>query len=175
MNKHLHRIVFNAARGMRMVVQETARSAGKASGATPAVAAAALVTVVLATPSQAQIAGAMNVPNGQRPTVLVAPNGTAPGWVVQTVGAGTLRLVPLGTTAVPEQRSLQFWTKADDWRAPVSLGLVKPGQPLEVKIDRLPPMVPNQLFEITLEPYEGSPTGRPTGPILYIGRAVKIS
>jgi anti-sigma-K factor RskA len=106
--------------------------------------------------------------------VLVAPNGTAPGWVVQTSGANTLRLVPLGSTAVPEQRSLQFWTKADDWNAPVSLGLVQPGQPLEVKLDQLPPLVPNQLFEITLEPYNGSPTGRPTGPILYIGRAVKL-
>jgi anti-sigma-K factor RskA len=106
--------------------------------------------------------------------VLVAPNGTAPGWVVQTSGANTLRLVPLGTTAVPEQRSLQFWTKADDWNAPVSLGLVQPGQPLEVKLDQLPPLVPNQLFEITLEPANGSPTGRPTGPILYIGRAVKL-
>lgn len=107
--------------------------------------------------------------------VLVAPNGTAPGWVVQTSGADTLRLVPLGTTAVPDQRSLQFWTKADDWNAPVSLGLVEPGQPLEVKVDKLPPLVPNQLFEITLEPYNGSPTGRPTGPILYIGRAVKVT
>ena len=106
--------------------------------------------------------------------VLVAPNGTAPGWVVQTSGRDTLRLVPLGSTAVPDQRSLQFWTKADDWNAPVSLGLVQPGQPLEVKLDRLPPLVPNQLFEITLEPYNGSPTGRPTGPILYIGRAVKL-
>ncbi len=107
--------------------------------------------------------------------VLVAPNDTAPGWVVQTSGANTLRLVPLDTTAVPEQRSLQFWTKADDWNAPVSLGLVQPGQPLEVKLDQLPPLVPNQLFEITLEPYNGSPTGRPTGPILYIGRAVKLT
>ena len=107
--------------------------------------------------------------------VLVAPNGTAPGWVVQTSGTNTLRLVPLGTTAVPEQRSLQFWTKADAWNAPVSLGLVKPGQPLEVNIDQLPPLVPNQLFEITLEPYNGSPTGRPTGPILFIGRLVKLT
>ncbi|MDR6535646.1 ESPR-type extended signal peptide-containing protein, partial [Variovorax soli] len=32
MNKHLHRIVFNAARGLRMVVQETAMAAGKALG-----------------------------------------------------------------------------------------------------------------------------------------------
>jgi anti-sigma-K factor RskA len=107
--------------------------------------------------------------------VLVAPDSTAPGWIVKTSGRDRLQLVPLGTTAVPAQRSLQFWTKADTWSAPVSLGLVQPGQPLEVKIDQLPPLVPNQLFEITLEPYNGSPTGRPTGPILYIGRSVKLT
>jgi anti-sigma-K factor RskA len=106
--------------------------------------------------------------------VLVAPDGNAPAWVAQTSGRNTLRLIPLGTTAVPEQRSLQFWTKADDWNAPVSLGLVQPGQPFEVKLDQLPPLVPNQLFEITLEPSNGSPTGRPTGPILSIGRLQSV-
>ncbi|MBX3609327.1 MAG: anti-sigma factor [Hydrogenophaga sp.] len=106
--------------------------------------------------------------------VLVAPNSTAPGWVVRTSGPHSLRLEPLGTTNLPAQRSLQFWTKADTWDAPVSLGLVQPGQALEVPIDRLPPLVPNQLFEITLEPYNGSPTGRPTGPVLYIGRSVRL-
>ena len=139
------------------------RSLAGAGFAAAAVMAAVLVTRL----------GAPATP--QYMVVLVAPNGTAPGWVVQTSGADTLRLVPLGSTAVPEQRSLQFWTKADDWNAPVSLGLVEPGQPLEVKVDKLPPLVPNQLFEITLEPYNGSPTGRPTGPILYIGRAVKLT
>ncbi len=115
-------------------------------------------------------------PRAQYLVVLVAPNNTAPGWVVQTsTGQRTLRLQPLASTDVPEQRSLQFWTKADGWNAPLSLGLVQPGQPLEVPLDQLPPLQPNQLFEITLEPYNGSPTGKPTGPILYIGRSVKLN
>lgn len=33
MNKNLHRVIFNKARGIRMVVQETASSEGKASTA----------------------------------------------------------------------------------------------------------------------------------------------
>jgi anti-sigma-K factor RskA len=106
--------------------------------------------------------------------VLVAPNATAPGWIVQTSARQTLKLVPLVPTEVPEQRSLQFWTKADGWNAPLSLGLVQPGQPLELPLDKLPAIQPNQLFEITLEPYNGSPTGKPTGPVLYIGRSVKM-
>ena len=107
--------------------------------------------------------------------VLVGPQDKSPGWVVQ---AGTnsqqARLIPLGKMEVPGDKSLQFWTKGDDWKGPVSLGLVKPGQSLEVPLDKLPPLQPNQLFEITLEPQNGSPINRPTGPILFIGRAVKI-
>ncbi|MEG2631164.1 MAG: RNA polymerase subunit sigma-70, partial [Comamonas sp.] len=41
--------------------------------------------------------------------------------------------------------------------------------------DRIPGVQPNQLFELTLEPPTGSPTGRPTGPIHFIGRSVKVS
>jgi hypothetical protein len=75
MNKHLHRVIFNAARGLRVVVQETARSVGKATGTRPAIAAGALFGVLVALPGQAQIVGAQNVPGALRPTVLVAPNG----------------------------------------------------------------------------------------------------
>ena len=122
----------------------------------------------------APLAGLISPAQPKYMVVLVAPNATAPGWVIQASTDKRLKLVPLVETAVPEQRALQFWTKADSWNAPVSLGLVKPGQPLEVSLDQLPAIQANQLFEITLEPETGSPTGRPTGPVLYIGRSVKM-
>ena len=90
MNKNLHRIVFNAKRGLRMVVQETAKSAGKGSSKATTVAAgafagaaafapmlvgAALAGLLSVSPAQAQIVGAPNVPGSLRPTVMVAPNG----------------------------------------------------------------------------------------------------
>lgn len=90
MNRHLHRIVFNARRGLRMVVQETAKSTGKGSSKATTVASAAvagaaafapmlvgaaLAGMLCAPPVQAQIVGAPNVPANLRPTVLVAPNG----------------------------------------------------------------------------------------------------
>ena len=107
--------------------------------------------------------------------VLVAPGGQAPGWVVQVNAPRELTLTPLARSATPNDKTLQFWTKADDWAAPVSLGLVRPGEALRVRLENLPALQPNQLFEITLEPSAGSPTGRPTGPIQFIGRAVKLS
>ncbi|CAB3917821.1 anti-sigma factor [Achromobacter pulmonis] len=107
--------------------------------------------------------------------VLVAPQSQTPGWVVQArAGQREVQLVPLAAVQVPADRALEFWTKADGWAGPVSLGLVKPGEPVRIPLDQLPPLEPNQLFELTLEPATGSPIGKPTGPIQFIGRAVKM-
>lgn len=115
---------------------------------------------------------------GGQPTymvVLVAPQDKAPGWVIQANDQRQISLIPLGVFEVPADKALEFWTKADGWNAPVSLGLVKPGQKIQLPLDKLPPLQPNQLFELTLEPPTGSPTGRPTGPIQFIGRAVPVT
>lgn len=106
--------------------------------------------------------------------VLVAPQSQAPGYVIQASNNQKIQLIPLGVMEVPADKALQFWTKGDGWQGPVSLGLVKPGQTLSVPLDQLPPLTPNQLFELTLEDPSGSPTGKPTGPIQAIGRAVKV-
>ena len=129
-------------------------------------AAAAIMAVVPRLPAPA--------PAPRYMVVLAAPSSMAPGWIVQVNTEGALKLVPLGTTNLPSGKSLQLWTKADGWKGPVSLGLVQPGKTADVSLAKLPPLQPNQLFEITLEPKSGSPIGRPTGPILYIGRAVQM-
>lgn len=140
------------------------RSLAGTGFAATAVLAAVLLTRMGATPAP------------QYMVVLVAPQDKAPGWVIQA-NAETpkqLSLIPLGDTPVPAEKSLQFWTKGDNWTGPISLGLVKPGQTIQIPLDKLPPLQPNQLFELTLEPVNGSPTNKPTGPIQFIGRAVKV-
>ena len=129
--------------------------------------AAALLLALRPTPPESEL-------TAQFVVVLVAPGGQAPGWVVQVKTPRDLTLTPLARTATPDDKALQFWTKADGWSAPVSLGLVRAGEPLRLRLENLPALQPNQLFEITLEPAAGSPTGRPTGPIQFIGRAVKL-
>ena len=106
--------------------------------------------------------------------VLVAPEDKTPGWVIQTSHTNQMQLVPLGAVEIPKGKALQFWTKADGWDAPVSLGLVKSGETLNLDINKLPPLAENQLFELTLEQETGSPTGRPTGPITSIGRGISM-
>jgi anti-sigma-K factor RskA len=135
-------------------------------------AAAAVLAAVLVTRMEPSTTGGASA---QYVVVLVAPGGNAPGWVVQASGAQQLSLIPVGQASVPADKTLQFWTKGTTWAAPVSLGLIKPGDTVRVPIDKLPPLQPNQLFELTLEPAGGSPTGKPTGPIQFIGRAVKVT
>lgn len=106
--------------------------------------------------------------------VLVAPATQAPGWVVQARGADQVQLIPLGKSEVPGDKVLQFWTKGEQWPAPISLGLVNPGEQVTVPLERLPAVEANQLFELTLENAGGSASGRPTGPVQFIGRAVKV-
>lgn len=109
--------------------------------------------------------------------MLQSPVDRSTGWVVEMQAGRTLRLVAVGpgaTTPVPPGRALQFWTKAQGATGPTSLGLVRAGQPLSLPVSALPAVEAQQLFEITLEPENGSPIGRPTGPILYVGRAVAL-
>lgn len=131
-------------------------------------AAAVLVAVMVMRPT-APVVG----PNFM--VVLVDPQDRAPGWIVQASADRQLTLTPLRPVSVPSQKSLQFWTKGEGWDKPVSLGLVGSGKTVRLALDKLPPLQENQLFEITLEPENGSPTDRPTGPILFIGKAAKMT
>ena len=106
--------------------------------------------------------------------VLQAPDKSA-GWLVEARVGGRLRLVPIGATApVPPGKALQFWTKAKSATGPTSLGLIRPGEVTELPAAQLPALEEQQLFELTLEPDTGSPIGRPTGPVLFIGRTLRL-
>ncbi|KOC19023.1 hypothetical protein GL58_25825 [Comamonas testosteroni] len=117
MNKNLHRVIFNKARGIRMVVQETASSEGKASNGSTQTGAvdscalsagslrtaqsflidfplsaaaktAGMLALALGAPvGFAQIIADPSAPNRQRPTVLESANGT-PTVNIQTPSAG---------------------------------------------------------------------------------------
>ena len=95
--------------------------------------------------------------------VLQAPGEAAqPGWRITVADNGDLQLTPLAQQAdYRADRSVQFWTLENNAEGPRSLGLVEPGRS-------------GQLFELTLEPPGGSPEPRPTGPVLFIGRAVAL-
>lgn len=103
--------------------------------------------------------------------VLQADDAT-PGAIIEAFADGSVRLVPLRAIDVPPGRALQVWTLWDRARGPVPLGLMPRAEERRLaRGDNLPMPIDKQLYEITLEPASGSPTGRPTGPVLYKGLA----
>lgn len=75
MNRTLHRIIFNARRGVRMAVSEAARSCGKACKGEARAALGALILLASAPLALAQIVADPSAPAPQKPTVLNAANG----------------------------------------------------------------------------------------------------
>ncbi len=129
-------------------------------------AAAALVMIVAV--------GAMVMRWPSQPVmvaVLSVDGSGKPGAVVESFADGTVRLIPLQDIAVPQGRALQVWTLRDRQEGPISVGLLDKARSAKLDLGKLPAPRPDQLFEITLEPETGSPTGRPTGPILMKGLA----
>jgi anti-sigma-K factor RskA len=122
------------------------------------VAAAGLAALLLVRPA----------PEPRLMTVLLTQRDQ-PAWLVEAEG-GALRLAALNPQPVPSDRVMQLWALPQGASAPTSLGLIPtPDARLTVTPATIRPE-PGMLIEITLEPPGGSPTGRPTGPILFIGR-----
>jgi anti-sigma-K factor RskA len=92
-----------------------------------------------------------------------------PAWVVEADRGGALHLASLNPQPVEAGQVMQLWALPQGATAPISLGLIPAAGRLTVTPATLRPE-PGMLIEISLEPPGGSPTGRPTGPILFIGR-----
>jgi len=91
-----------------------------------------------------------------------------PAWIVEAEGGG-LRLASLNPRPTPPDRAQQLWALPPGATVPVSLGLVPADGRARVAPGLVRPEA-GMLIEISLEPSGGSPTGRPTGPVIFIGR-----
>ena len=91
--------------------------------------------------------------------------------VVEDFGNENATIQLLADISVPADRTMQVWTLPSKEMGPVSLGLIDGTRSTRLDGPALPRPKDHQLYEITLELRGGSPTGRPTGPILAKGFA----
>lgn len=91
--------------------------------------------------------------------------------VVEVFDDDSARITPLVPIAPGAAQVLQVWTKPDPDGPPVSLGILEQAIRAELSGPDLPLPDIDQLYEITVEPEGGSPTGLPTGPIVGKGLA----
>lgn len=119
--------------------------------ANPAPPAAPVVVVLQATGAEASVTG----------NVVASFSGDG-----RAVSA-----VPLTPVALPPDRVLQLWWATVDG-PPQSLGLIRPDGATVLPRDLLPGGIQGSQLDhlgVSIEPPGGSPTGRPTGPVVFYG------
>lgn len=98
-----------------------------------------------------------------------------PAWVISADRhTGVVRLASIRPQAIAINRSFELWALPRRGK-PVSLGTVEagPGGLARKRLVRAE-MRSVQAFAISIEPRGGSPTGQPTGPIVYQGAALSL-
>lgn len=97
-------------------------------------------------------------------------------WEAGGAAQRRLRLRVIGHAEMAADTSWELWMLPEGDAAPVSLGLISTHEEQTL-------VVPAQLAErldaakglaMSVEPKYGSPTGGPTGPVLYAGQCVKV-
>jgi anti-sigma-K factor RskA len=95
-----------------------------------------------------------------------------PTWIVRVSADGSaLQLSGLHQVTVPSDRDLELWAIADG--APESLGVIKLANgngTLTFTAQQQQRLSKGKVLAISLEPRGGSPTGSPTGAVLFTGK-----
>ena len=131
--------------------------------ASTAAAVALAVLLITAPPSRPPLVGVIADANGQ------------PQWALTTAGTGhRLRIQAVSPKAVATDKSLELWLlPKEHGAAPVSLGLLPATGERTVDLSAASGK-PEIALAVSLEPAGGSPTGLPTGPIVYQTRLIRM-
>ena len=130
-------------------------------GATAVAAALALYVSLGPLPGQA--------PNQTRFVAMLSEDPAGPTWMV-TVDLEERRLTvrPVGQVAQGD-KAFELWLVAGPDTPPRSLGLLDPRRDVAIPISATlaRDVSPRAALSVSLEPEGGSPTGLPTGPVVY--------
>ncbi len=97
---------------------------------------------------------------------LMPASGQGPVFMAMMIGNGEIAITSAAPLSVAADRSLELWELPAGETRPRSLGVLPARGTRVVRAEGAGPAT--QLM-ISLEPSGGSPTGAPTGPVLYAG------
>ena len=109
---------------------------------------------------------------------LLAGDDAKPAFMLNLVktdkGETAIRVSALNTLKAQPENALQLWMIPNGHK-PISLGLLpQQGQKTLVVLETLAAELVQSGLAVSLEPIGGSPTGQPTGAVLYQGKLVVI-
>ncbi|MGH7067889.1 MAG: anti-sigma factor [Acetobacteraceae bacterium] len=98
-------------------------------------------------------------------------NASVPVFVAEMQPNGALLIRALSPVKVAEGKTLELWALPAGAKRPVALGMLPPSG---MRIQTAADLGNATELMISLEPAGGSPTGTPTGPVMYQGRLSRI-
>ena len=111
----------------------------------------------------------IRAPAPARVAVRAPMTGGVPVLVARAERDGALSIRPNGAIVVPDGKDLELWALARGETVPRSLGVLPAdGRRL------IASLAPDTQLLVSLEPRGGSPTGLPTGPVLYGGALTAV-
>jgi anti-sigma-K factor RskA len=146
------------------------RSLGFWRGLALAAAAAAIILAILrpvAEPPPPNLVALLQATPQAAP---VSPAVSPVAFTLAMRPDGALSIAPVSTRRPPDGRVWQLWAIAPNAK-PVSIGLMHVSHMTRFKSRQVPAYLrkPHILFAVSVEPPGGSPTGLPTGPVVFTG------
>ncbi len=128
--------------------------------------AAALAGVILFRPPE--------VLQGARYVAVLQSEGPGPAFIASVdLASGMISVRPVSATT-PSGKSYELWALGAGRDKPQSLGVIAANFRIPAgtlgKVDST--ALGDTLFAVSLEPEGGSPTGQPTGPVMFTGKLV---
>jgi anti-sigma-K factor RskA len=109
-------------------------------------------------------------PPAELAAALAPANAPAPVFLAETQPDGSILVRPLSHVAVESGKDLELWALPAGATRPVSLGVLPAiGKHVPGELAK-----PSTQLLVSLEPQGGSPTGLPTGPVLYAGTLTRV-
>jgi anti-sigma-K factor RskA len=131
------------------------------AGAAAAVAAALVIYIAVA-PGPARAPTVL--------AVLADSTGTPAFIATRSERAEEVSVAPLRAHILEAQKSFELWAIAGGPPKPLGLVAAAPGKPLLVPASAV--TAAGTVLAVSLEPEGGSPTGLPTGPVLFQGKVL---
>jgi anti-sigma-K factor RskA len=101
-----------------------------------------------------------------RYVAVLQPENQGPAFIASIdLTAGTISVRRVQAEA-PAGKSYELWAIGDGRKQPESLGII------DKDVQRNVAISPGTILAVSLEPAGGSPTGQPTGPVVYTGKLV---
>ena len=109
---------------------------------------------------------------------LLATEKSEAGWLLNETKKSdtdvTINAIALASLELKADNAFELWLLPADKSKPISLGLLPQQGNNVFKVPKdVIPLMATGLLAVSLEPVGGSPTGQPTGAVLYQGRMTK--